>query len=250
MHRRDDDPQVEIIDVTDDYAVIGLWGPCARHVLQEITADDVSNEAFPYMTAKGVDVNGIEVLAQRVTYVGELGWELYIPTDKAIFVWDRLWAAGQGYQMAACGYKAIDALRLEKGFLALTSDITALENPYEARLDFCVKLQSGGDFIGRQALEQVKAEGIKQRLYTFTIGDEAYLPLYGGEAVVSEGKVLTRLRSAGYGYTVRKNIGYAYLPIELAGADKRFDIEIFGEMVPAQVVPDVLYDPKGEALRK
>ena len=250
MHRRDDDPQVEIVDVADDYAVIGLWGPCARDVLQEITANDVSDEAFPYMTAKAVDVNGIEVLAQRVTYVGELGWELYIPTHKAIFVWDLLWAAGQGYQMVACGYKAIDALRLEKGFLALTSDITSLENPYEARLDFCVKLQSGGDFIGRQALEQVKAEGIKQRLYTFTIGDEAYLPLYGGEAVVSEGKVVTRLRSVGYGYTVRKNIGYAYLPVELAGAGKKFDIEIFGEMVPAQVVPDVLYDPKGETLRK
>ncbi len=244
------DPPVEICNATEDYAAIGMWGPKARKVLEGIIKDDISNEAFPYMTAKTIIINGIEVLTQRVSYVGESGWEFYPATDKAIFVWDRLWAAGQEFGMAACGYKSVDSLRLEKGYCAFGSDLTMLENPYEAGLDFCVNLNGGGDFIGRDALLQVKKTGIRKRLSTLIIGDEDYLPIYGGEAVIANDKVIGRLRSAGYGYTVKKNIGYVYLSLELALQDTRLEVELFGERVAARVAERVLIDPGGKRLRQ
>lgn len=234
--------------MTEDFAVIGLCGPRSRDVLSAVTDADVSDGAMAYMTARAIDINGIKVLAQRVSYTGELGWELYIPADRAVFVWDRLWQAGRDSGVKAYGYKAVDALRLEKGYAALTSDITASENPYEARLGFCVKLDAG-EFIGRQALLQKKADGIAQRLHTLVIGGEDYLTLYGGEAVICEGQVISRLRSAGYGYTVRKNIGFAYLPVDMVPGKTKLEVEIFGETVAAEIAPDVLYDPTGAVLK-
>jgi glycine cleavage system T protein len=249
LNRQENDLPVEINDVTEDYGVIGLWGPEARKVLQTITTDDISHASFPYMSAKNIIVESIPVFAQRVTYVGELGWELYIPKEKAVFVWDKLWAAGQDYGIKPCGFKTIESLRLEKGFLALTSDITQLETPLEARLDHCIKMQKENEFIGKKALSSLKDQGIKQRLFTLTIGDEDYLTLYGGEAVALDGKIITRLRSAGYGHSVKKNIGFAYLPPDLAEQEPELMVEVFGEMIPARVMPDVLYDPKGHAIR-
>jgi 4-methylaminobutanoate oxidase (formaldehyde-forming) len=248
-HIQAEDPQVTIREVTTDYAVIGLWGPRARDVLAVVTGSDVSDAAQAYMTAQSIDINGIEILAQRISYVGELGWELYIPAGDAVFVWDRLWQTGQKHGVKGFGYKAVDALRLEKGYLALTSDITAADNPYEARLGFCVKLNAG-DFIGREALIRSKARNPRRGLYTLVIGDEEYLTLYGGEAVVSDGKVISRLRSAGYGHTIKQNIGFAYLPVDTVDGKARLEVEIFGETVAAEVAADILYDPEGSALRK
>ncbi len=168
---RNGDPAVEIRDVTEEYAVIGMWGPKARQVLESVTESDVSHAGFPYLSAKNIEISGIRVLAQRVTYVGELGWEFYLPVEQAVFVWDRLWAAGGEFRMAPCGYKAIEALRLEKGYVAFGQDITGSENPYEARLGFCVKLDKQG-FLGRQALQEVRAGGISRRLCTLSIGGE------------------------------------------------------------------------------
>ena len=250
LHQRNDDVDVDISDITDDYAVIGLWGPRARDILQAVTDTDVSDSYFPHMTAKMIDIKGIKVLAQRVTYVGELGWELYIPATSAVFVWDRLWTAGEAFQMMACGYKAIDSLRLEKGFLAFGGDMTPLENPFEARLGFCVDMDTGISFTGKKALEKIQEKGTGQRLRTLGIGDADYLTLYGGEAVVKAGKVVSRLRSAGYGYHVRQNIGYAYLPQAFAEEGTALEIEIFGEMIAARVMPDILYDPNGDTIRR
>jgi sarcosine dehydrogenase len=249
IQQQENDLPVVLENVTEDYAVIGLWGPKAREVLQSVTKDDVSNDGIPYMNAKQITINGISVLAHRVSFVGELGWELQITTEKAIFIWDQLWATGQDYQMVPCGYKTVDALRLEKGFLTLTSDITGLENPYEARLGFCVNFKQGGDFIGRKALEKIKAEGPKQKLCTITIGGEDYLTLYGGEAVLHQGKTVSRLRSAGYGHFVLKNIAYAYLPLNLAKEGILLTVDIFGEEVQAVVSADTLYDPEGRTVR-
>jgi glycine cleavage system T protein len=250
LNRHDDDQPVEIKDVTEDYAVIGLWGPKARDVMQKVTTDDISHSSFPYMSAKNIAIGSIPVFAQRVTYVGELGWELYIPKKKAIFVWDKLWAAGQDCGIRPCGFKTIDSLRLEKGFLALTSDITPLETPLEARLNHCVKMGKEADFIGKNALASLKKQGIKQRLYTLTIGDEEYLTLYGGEAVAQDGKIISRLRSAGYGHSIKKNIGFAYLPIDSAENDPKLMVEVFGEMIPAKIASDVLYDPESHSIRR
>ncbi len=244
-----EDGAVEIRDVTESYACIGLWGPKSPTVLQAVTEDDISNEVLPYMRAKAITINGIEVLAQRISYVGEKGWELYAAFDKAAIVWDRLWDAGQSQSIIAAGYKVLGSLRIEKGYLYYNSDITTLDNPFEAGLGFTVDLD-GADFIGRDALKKIEADGIQNKLCTITIGSEEWLPLYGAEAVIADGKVISRLRSSGYGHTVRKNIGLAYLPLELTKEGTPLEIEIFGELVPAQVAPRILYDPRGDALKK
>lgn len=245
MHLPDDN-SVTITDVTAQWATIGIWGPQARNTLQTTTQDDVSNAAFPYMTAKQIQIAGVPTLAQRVTYVGELGWELYVPFDQATPVWDALMRAGKAYGIQPCGYKSLDSLRLEKAYRYWTADITPADNPYEAGLGFCVNLNKG-DFIGRAALVDARTRGIQRKLCTLTI--DANCVIYGGEAVMQNGKVVGRLRSGGYGYAVGKNIGLVYLPLDLArvGADLRVDV--FGELVAAQVAPNILYDPKGERLR-
>jgi 4-methylaminobutanoate oxidase (formaldehyde-forming) len=243
---------VEVREVTEDWATIGLWGPRAREVLQKTTGDDVSNSAFPYMTARTLHIDGIPVWAQRVTYVGELGWEFYVPPDQAGTVWDALMEAGQAFDIRPAGYKVLDSLRLEKGYRYWSADITPSENPYEAGLGFCVKLNKGlagspCNFIGREALMKAKAEGVKRKLCTLTLDEEALL--YGGEAVFADGQIVGRLRSGGWGYTVGKWIGYIYLPLELARIGTRLEVESFGERFGAEVAADVLYDPQGERLR-
>ncbi len=247
-HLLPDDAPVTLRDVTEELTCLGMWGPKARQVLQAVTAVDVSNAAFPYMTAKAIDIRGAPVLAQRVTYVGELGWELYMDPVWATHVWDALMAAGRAHGIRPGGYKVLDSLRLEKGYKYYSADVTMLENPYEAGLGFCVRLKKG-DFVGRAALIKAKEQGISHKLATLIIGGSDYLTVYGGEAVLHNGQVLGRLRSGGYGYTVKKNIGYVYLPVELTRAGTKLDVDVMGEMVKAEVAADVLYDADGARLR-
>jgi 4-methylaminobutanoate oxidase (formaldehyde-forming) len=196
-----------------------------------------------------ININGAKVLAQRVSYAGELGWELYIPNNKATMVWDLLIEAGKEFKMEVGGYKALDPLRLEKGFKYFTADITPSETPYEAGLGFCVDL-SKPDFIGKDALVKQKAEGIKRKLCTFILSDtDEFTQIYGGEAIHHEGKVISRVRSGGYGFTAKRNIFYAYLSIELAKVGNRFEVELIEGRYQAEVTPSVLYDAKGENLR-
>ncbi|NOH03239.1 MAG: aminomethyl transferase family protein [Chloroflexi bacterium] len=249
MHVDENDGEVSIRDITQEYACLALWGPKARDVLRKVTSDDVSNEAHPYLMTKPVNINGARALAQRVSYAGELGWELYIPNHHATMVWDMLVEAGKEFGMELGGYKVLDPLRLEKGFKYFTADITPMETPYEAGLGFCVDLDKG-DFIGREALVKQKAEGIKRKLCTLVLTDaDEFVQIYGGEAVYHEGKVLTRVRSGGYGFTVKKNIFYTYLPMELAKQGNCFTVELIEGKREAEVTVSVLYDPKGEKLR-
>jgi 4-methylaminobutanoate oxidase (formaldehyde-forming) len=249
-----DDGSVAVREVTDEWTCIGLWGPRARQVLGAVTRSDVSNEAFPYMTARTIDLAGAEAWAQRLTYVGELGWELYLRPDRAVPVWEALLAAGRPFGLQPAGYKALDSLRLEKGYRYWSVDITPAENPYEAGLGFCVRLGKG-EFIGREALLGIRAEGVRRKLCTVTLaptdpdGPGRAVVLYGGEAVYAGGRVVGRLRSAGYGYTVDQQIGYVYLPRDLAAPGTPLEVEVFGERFPAQVAADVLYDPAGARLR-
>ncbi|PYN75106.1 MAG: hypothetical protein DMD96_28970 [Candidatus Rokuibacteriota bacterium] len=249
MHRPDDG-SVDVRDVTDELSCIGIWGPEARRVLQAVTASDVSNTAHPYMSARRIDVAGIPVEAQRVTYVGELGWELYVRNEHAVQMWDALQIAGGPFGIEPAGYKAVDTLRIEKGYRYWSTDLTPAENPYEAGLGFCVHLKKG-DFIGREALIRIKAEGVQRKLCTITLTEP--LPddrdLYGGEAVYADGRVVGRLRSAGWGYTVAKHIGFVYLPTALTAVGTPLEAEIFGARFAAEVAPDVLYDPGGARLR-
>ncbi len=239
---------VELRDVTKELVCIGMWGPRARDVLQPVTRDDVSNEAFPFMTARALSMRGASMLAQRVTYVGELGWELYVEPGWAVQVWDALMEAGREHGITPGGYRVLESLRLEKGFKYYSTDVTMLENPYEAGLGFCVHLDKG-DFIGREALVRIKREGVRQKLRTLTVGGEGYLMLYGGEAVYAGDRCLGRARSGGYGYWVKKNIALAYVPLELAKIGTELEVDIFGQRVPAKVAPAALYDAKGERAR-
>jgi 4-methylaminobutanoate oxidase (formaldehyde-forming) len=242
------DEDVTFRDITTDYACLALWGPKARNVLSKVTQDDVSNGSFPYLTARYININGARVWAQRVSYVGELGWELYISNYRALMVWDLLFEAGKEFDMEVGGYKVLDSLRLEKGYRYYTTDVTPLETPYEAGLGFCVHLGKG-DFIGREALIQKKQKGFETKLCTLVLPGEQFTQIYGGEAVYHEGKVITRVRSGGYGYTLKKNILYAYLPLDLAKPGSHVDVELIEGMYTAEVTATVLYDPKGEKLK-
>jgi 4-methylaminobutanoate oxidase (formaldehyde-forming) len=249
MHVDEKDGEVSIRDITRDYACLALWGPKARAVLEKITTSDVSNAAHPYLTTKPIHINGTKVYAQRVSYAGELGWELYIPNNRATPIWDMLIEAGREFGLELGGYKVLDSLRLEKGFRYFTTDLTPSETPYEAGLGFCVNLDKG-DFIGREALVRQKAEGVKRKLCTLVLTDgDNFTQIYGGEAIFHEGKVLTRVRSGGYGFTLKKNILYAYLPTELAKQGNRFIIDLIEGRREAEVTASVLFDPKGDRAR-
>jgi 4-methylaminobutanoate oxidase (formaldehyde-forming) len=245
MQQRNGDAQVELRETTDELSVIGMWGPSARDVLEQVTDDDVSEEGFPFMHAKSLRIGGAVALAQRVTYVGELGWELYVEPAWAVQVWDRLMAAGRDFEIRPGGYRALDSLRMEKGYRYYGTDLTLLDNPYEAGLGFCVQLDKG-EFNGRDALVAARETGTTRRLRTLAVGGEGYLPIYGGEAVHGAGGVVGRVRSCAYGFTAKKNLAYSYLPKEI-GPGAEVQVEVFGNLVSATVTSDAVISRQGAA---
>jgi 4-methylaminobutanoate oxidase (formaldehyde-forming) len=247
LHLWPNDGPVSLRDRTDDFSVIGLWGPRAGDVLGLLTSADVTPEGFAFYTARQVDVDGFDVLAQRVSYVGEFGFELYVERESAVQVWDRLMEAGREHGIAPCGYRVLDSLRIEKGYRYMGTDLTSRDNPLEAGLEFCVSLDKGG-FIGREALERALATRPARRLRTLVVGDADYLPVYGSEAVHANGSVVGRLRSAAYAFSVNRNVALAYLPGDFEVGDA-VSVEVFGELVAAEVAPDVLYDPSHSRAR-
>jgi glycine cleavage system aminomethyltransferase T len=242
-----DDGSVYAEDVTSRLACLGLWGPAARELLQPLTDSDLSNDAFPYMRAQEIAVGPVPCLALRVTYVGELGWELYCPMEFALRLWDTIWTAGRDHGLLAGGYKAIDSLRLEKGYRVWGADITPDETPYEAGLDFAVKLDKD-DFVGRDALLEAKERQPERKLVCLVLEEPRSVAL-GSEPVRLDGSVVGRVTSGGYGYTVAHSIAYAYLPAGEAEPGRAVEVEIFGEWVPGEVAEEPLWDPKGERIR-
>ena len=243
-----EDGSVTIEDVSSSYACLGLWGPKARTILEKVTKDDVSNAGFPYMTARRITVGDVPALASRVTYVGELGWEFYCPMEYALRLWDTLWEAGQPEGLAAAGYKAIDTLRLEKGYRYWGGEISPDYTPYEAGLGFAVKLDKG-NFIGREALLEQKVSVLERKLCCLTLSDSRTVALGKEPIRTKDGKIIGWVASGGYGYSVGKSIIYAYLPIEYAKTGVELEVEFFGEQVGAVVVQSPLWDPKGERIR-
>jgi 4-methylaminobutanoate oxidase (formaldehyde-forming) len=242
------DGAVIVEDRTSGTACFGLWGPRARDILAACTRDDVSDAGFPYLTARGITVGNAPALALRVTYVGELGWELYPPTEYGATVWDTLWAAGGEHGLTAAGYRAIDALRLEKGYRVWSSDITPDETPYEAGLGFAVRLDKGTDFVGREALVAAKAAGPGKRLRCLVLDEPRSIAL-GNEPVRVGDAIVGRVTSGGYGFAVERSIAYAYLPPEDAAVGTRGQVEVFGRWVGFEVVAEPLYDPSGARIR-
>ena len=233
------DGSVALIDVTSAKAVINLCGPRSRALLEGVAEGDVSNAGFPFMAARKLHIGYAPVLALRASYVGELGWELHIPSEYAAHVYERLWKAGRDLGVANVGYRAIESLRLEKRYLYWGADITPDSTPYEAGLGFCVKLDKG-DFVGREALVRAKARGPAQRLCCFTLARET--PVHGGEAILRAGRVLGVTTSGGYGYTVGKSIVLGYVAAEEAAGDD-YEIEAFCERIAARRHDRALYDP-------
>ena len=248
LHMREDDERVEVRDETDALCVIGMWGPRARDVLQAVTEDDVAARAFPFGRGRALNLSGAPVWAQRITYVGELGYEIYADPAWGVQIWDRLAEAGARHGARPAGYRVLDSLRMEKGYRAFGSDLTAGDTPDEAGLGFCVALEHKGDFVGRAAVEAQRARGLERRLRTLLVGDGGQECVYGGEAVVSEGNVVGRVRSAAYGYTVGHMIANAYLPLGLA-TGARLTVETLGRQLPAEVGADALYDPENARVK-
>ena len=239
-----DDGSVYVTDETSTHACFGLWGPKARDILQPLTTSDLSNEAFPYMHTREIAVGPVPCRALRVTYVGELGWELYCPSEYGLRLWDALWEVGRDHGLVAGGYKAIDSLRLEKGYRVWGADITPEDTPFEAGLGFAVKLDKD-DFIGREALAQ---SGESERvLRCLTLEDPGAIAL-GSEPVRVGAELVGRVTSGGYGYTVGKSIAYAYVPAEHA-VGTEIAVEIFGDWIEGEIAAEPLFDPAGERIR-
>lgn len=221
-------------------------GPQARELLGALTPADLSREAFPFMTSRELPVGDIPVRAQRVTFVGELGWELYAPVEYGAALWEMLWEAGAAFDLVAGGYRAIESLRLEKAYRVWGSDVTSETDPISAGLGFCVAWDK--NFLGRDALLARRAAGLTHKLCCVTIDDPSMVVL-GGEPVRIDGELVGRVTSGGYGYTVGRSIAFAYLPVASAQPGGALEIDIFGEWVTGSVAADVLYDPSGARTR-
>ncbi len=246
LNIRPGDDAVALRDATEEDAVIGIWGPHAREVVAAVSPDDISDAAIPYRTAAAIEIAGAAVLAQRITFVGELGYELYVAPAWAVQVWDRLMAAGAAHGIRAGGYRVLESLRIEKGYRYFGSDLTASDTPYEGGVGFCVA-RDKHDFIGAGALAAARESGPRHRLRTLLVGGPEYLRLYGGEAIRIGEEVVGRVRSCAYAFTVGRNVALGTLPpgVEVGA---RVSVEVLGEPVEAEVAADVLHDPQNERL--
>jgi glycine cleavage system aminomethyltransferase T len=230
--------------MTDHRFCLGLWGPRARDVLAAVTDADVSHDAFRYMTMRPLAIGEAPCFAQRISYVGELGWELYGPIEMGARVWDLLWEAGHEHGLIAGGLGAFDSLRLEKGYRLWGQDINTEHTPFEAGLDFAVKVDK--DFQGREALRQ-RTEPV-ERLTCMTLDDPDAVVM-GKEPIRADGRVVSYVTSATYGYSIGRGIVYGYLPVDLTAVGTPVEVEYFGERLPATVADEPLWDPRGERLR-
>ncbi len=238
-----------VVDVSSAYAVYGVMGPRSRELLQRLTRADLSNEAFPFSTSREIDLGHCTVRAIRITYVGELGWELYVPCEFAVGVYELLMDPGADLVPVNAGYYTINSLRLDKGYRAFGSDLTPDHNPVEAGLTFTCKLKSSTPFLGREAVEKVVADGPRRRLVSFRLEDPDAM-VWGGELVLRDGTAVGQVTSAAWSDTLGTSVGLAYVwrhdrrPVDTdyvtSGA---YEVNIGGRIVPASLSLRALYDP-------
>jgi 4-methylaminobutanoate oxidase (formaldehyde-forming) len=244
---------VKLTDVTCDLTVLSLMGPRARDVLAPLCAEDISNEAFGFARTRSITISGIEVQALRVTYVGELGWELHVAQEHAVELYELLMAAGAEHGIGNAGYRAIETLRLEKGYRVWPGEVGPDHTPLEAGVGFAVKLKTSIPFLGRKALEEQRAAGLKKRLCCFTIDDPESV-LWGRETILRNGEQVGWLSSAGFGHTLGRFIGYGYVR-NPDGVNRAFlesgayELDVATRRVPAKLHFGALFDPRGEKIR-
>ncbi|MEU0529680.1 GcvT family protein [Amycolatopsis tolypomycina] len=235
---------VRVRDITGGTCCVGVWGPLARDLVQPLTQEDFSHAGLKYFRARRARIAGVPVVAMRLSYVGELGWEIYTSADNGLRLWDALWAAGQPLGVVAAGRAAFNSLRLEKGYRLWGTDMTTEHDPYEAGVDFAVR-PAKGEFLGRAALE---GRTPSRRLRCLTIDDGRTVVL-GKEPVFADGVAAGYVTSAAYGYTVGRPIAYAWLPAS-ADIGSSVEIEYFGRRVAATVAAEPLVDPGMERIRR
>jgi glycine cleavage system aminomethyltransferase T/glycine/D-amino acid oxidase-like deaminating enzyme len=233
--------EVQVRDITAGTCCLGLWGPRARDLVQPLTDTDFSHRGFGYFRAKSAYLGNVPVTAMRLSYVGELGWELYTSADLGLKLWDTLWTAGQELGVIAAGRSAFASMRLEKGYRSWGADLTAEHNPYEAGLGFAVRMDKG-DFVGRAALARLSADTVARRLSCLVLDDPEAVVM-GKEPVYVGGVPVGYVTSAAYGYSVGASIAYAWLPRSAAELGTRVAVEYFGERLPATVAAEPLFDP-------
>ena len=245
------DGSVQVRDITPGTCCIGVWGPAARDVVQSLSEDDFSNEAFGFFNARRAYLREVPVTALRLSYVGELGWEIYTSADLGLRLWDLLWEAGRPYGVLAGGRGAFNSLRVEKGYRAWGTDMTTEHDPYEAGLDFAVKPEKG-NFIGREALLERREAGPRRKLVCLVLDDPGVVVM-GNEPVWADGRAGGRavgyVTSADFGYTLGQSIAYAWVSPEHAGVGNRLEIEYFDRRYPATVAEEPLFDPAMKRMR-
>ena len=242
------DGSVTITDESTKWCSIGVWGPMARELMRNATEDDVSGVGFPYLKARHISIGEIPALALRISYVGELGWEIYAPFEFGRKLWDALWEAGRHKGVVAAGLGAFESLRLEKGYRLWGNELHTEYNPYEAGIGFAVRMRKG-DFIGRDALREARANGLTRKLCCMTL-DLPDAVVMGKEPILVDDRILGYVTSADYGYSIDRGIAYGYLPVEHAKPGVAVEIEYFGERYPATVSEEPLWDPKMERLKR
>ncbi|GAA2363724.1 FAD-dependent oxidoreductase [Saccharopolyspora halophila] len=242
-----EDGSVSLRDITGGTCCIGVWGPRARDLVQPLSREDLSHEGLKFFRCKQIHIAGIPVTAMRVSYVGELGWELYTNAEYGRRLWDVLYEAGREHGVVAAGRAAFNSLRLEKGYRAWGADMTTEHNPYEAGVGFAVRMQKG-EFIGRDALAQIEPEAVTRRLTCLTIDDGRSVVL-GSEPVFVDGVPSGYVTSAAFSHTLGTPIAYAWLPAE-AVEGTRVRIQYFDRMVSATVAAEPLVDPDMQRIRR
>jgi 4-methylaminobutanoate oxidase (formaldehyde-forming) len=247
------DANCQLVDVTTGSSVLSLMGPQARNILARVSPDDLSGAAFPFASARPISIACCPVLALRVTYVGELGWELHMPTDVAVTVYEALMEAGRELGLANAGYRAIETLRLEKGYRAWGSDIGPDHTPVEAGLAWACKMKSNLPFIGREAVAAQLAGGVRKRLATFTVDDQDVI-LLGRETIYRNGQRAGWLSSGGFGHSIGKPIGLGYVRhpggvTEAYLATGSYELEVASERVPATLHLAPLWDPSNARVK-
>jgi 4-methylaminobutanoate oxidase (formaldehyde-forming) len=247
------DARATAVDVTSGMAVLSVMGPRARELLGSLTPADMSDAAFPFGTSQVIDLAYARVRASRITYVGELGWELYIPTECAAGVFDVLMEAGKVYGLKMAGYHALNSLRMEKGYRHWGHDISDEDTPLQAGLGFAVAWNKPEGFIGREALLAQKAQGVTRRLLQFALQDPTPL-LYHNEPILRDGVIVGRITSGMFGHAVGKSLGMGYVEFNdatqaAAPLQGSYAIEVAGERFAAVASLAAFYDPKGARIR-
>jgi 4-methylaminobutanoate oxidase (formaldehyde-forming) len=250
-----DDQHVTVVDVSSAYAVFGVMGPRARDLLGRLTRADLSDPAFPFGTSREIDLGHSTVRATRITYVGELGWELYVPCEFAVGVYEALFEAGSDLPLTGAGYYAINSLRLDKGYRAFGSDLTPDHNPVEAGLRFTCKLGTDVDFIGRPAVERAMGEGPRRRLVSFRLEDPEPMP-WGGELLLRDGEPSGQVTSVAWSGTLGASVGLAYLWRQDGNAittdhvtSGHYQLDVGGRLHVVRVGLRAPFDPSNERIR-